>query len=120
MVPKKILFVTRRGPYGSGLSKEALDALLASSAYGQDVAVLFMDEGVFQLMKDQDPSAINAKNLGAALPVLPMYDIEKIYASNRSLAERCLQMDDLVMPVIPLDDKAISRLLQEQDVVLSF
>ena len=120
MTPKKILFVTRKAPYGSGLSKEALDALLASSAYGQDIALLFMDDGLFQLLADQDPKAIDAKNFAAQLPVLPMYDIEKIYAAQSSLQARGLDSNNFVLPVTTLTDAEVSQLFQDQDVVLSF
>lgn len=119
-LPKKILFVTRRAPYGTGLSKEALDAILAASAYEQDVGLLFMDDGVFQLVNHQQPESINAKNMGNTLPVLPMYDIEKIYVQAAALESRALKEDQLVLPVQLLQDHEIATLLQSQEVVLSF
>ncbi len=50
---KKLLFISRHAPYGSSLARDALDAVLASSAYDQQLSLLFMDDGVFQLLKNQ-------------------------------------------------------------------
>jgi len=118
--PKKILFITRKAPYGTGLSKEALDAILAASAYEQDIGLLFMDDGVFQLLDHQHPEAISAKNIGATLPVLPMYDIDKIYVQASALKNRGLTLEQLLLPAEPLGDNAIAELLRDQEVVLSF
>ena len=117
---KKILFVTRRAPYGTGLSREALDALLAASAYEQDVALLFMDDGVFQLQPGQDPGDIDAKNLGSTLPVLPMYDVEDIYVQKTALAARGMDINALLLPAKSLANTEIEQLLESQDVILSF
>ena len=50
--PKKLLFVLRQAPYGSTLAKDALDAILATSAYEQDLSIAFIDDGVFQLINN--------------------------------------------------------------------
>lgn len=121
MLKKNILFITRHAPYGSTYARETLDALLAASAYDQNLGLLFMDDGVFQLLIQQDSSSIDQKNIAATLPVLPLYDIENIYAHKESLGVRGITADDLILDDIQLiDSEAISQLLAQQDQVLSF
>lgn len=118
---KKILFISRHAPYGSSLAKDALDAILASSAYDQQLGLLFMDDGVFQLLANQSPSAIKQKSFAALLPVLPLYDINSIYVHYESLEKRKIKPDELVLESIQIiDSTAIGKLLAKQDQLLSF
>ena len=117
---KKLLFISRKAPYGCATAKECLDALLAASAYEQDIGLLFMGDGVFQLKKGQQPEPGRQKNISATLPVLPMYDIEDIYLQASALVERGLTADDLVMPVKALNSDEIRDLMAQQDQLLSF
>lgn len=118
---KKILFISRHAPYGSSLAKDALDAILASSAYDQQLSLLFMDDGVFQLLANQSPSAIKQKSFAALLPVLSLYDINSIYVHYESLEKRKIKPDELVLESIQIiDSTAIGKLLAKQDQLLSF
>lgn len=118
---KKILFISRHAPYGSSLAKDALDAILASSAYDQQLGLLFMDDGVFQLLANQSPSAIKQKSFAALLPVLSLYDINSIYVHYESLEKRKIKPDELVLESIQIiDSTAIGKLLAKQDQLLSF
>jgi len=120
MSSKSFLIVSRRAPYASNHAREALDAALTAAIFEQDVAMLFLSDGVYQLLNNQQPGTIGQKNLGANLQVLPMYDIEKLYVSKRALDERSLTTDQLVVPVQALDDAEINTLIKQQDLVLNF
>ncbi len=118
---KKILFISRHAPYGLPYAREALDALLAASVYGQDVGILFMDDGVFQLLKQQDSSEIEQKNLAAMLPALELYEIKDIYAHQESLSARGIEKSELVFDELHLiDSEGIRQLFAQQDQLLSF
>jgi len=119
-VKKKLLFTFRHAPYGSSIARDGLDALLAASAYGQDLSVLFMGDGVFQLLTDQQSSDISAKSLSATLPALPIYDIDQIYVQESALIERGLQNQTLVLDAQVLNDQAVRALMLKQEGVLSF
>ncbi len=121
MNPKKILFISRHAPYGSSIAKEALDAILAASAYNQDLSLLFMDDGVFQLLKNQITNDIRQKSFSSLLPVLSLYEIENIYVHYESLKKRQIEYGDLVIESAQLiDSNAVSNLLAQQDQLLSF
>ena len=53
-VVKKFLYVNRRAPHGTVYAHEALEVVLIGAAFDQDVSLAFIDDGVFQLKKDQD------------------------------------------------------------------
>jgi len=57
---KKIGFIIRHAPYGNHFAQESLDAILASSVYGQILTLIFMGDGVLQLLENQ-PQFINLK-----------------------------------------------------------
>ena len=118
---KKLLFISRHAPYGSSLAKDALDAILAASAYDQQLSLLFMDDGVFQLLANQAPENISQKSFAAILPVLPIYEINSIYVHDESLKKRQINLNELVIEGVQIiDGAAICSLLAQQDQLLSF
>lgn len=118
---KKLLFISRHAPYGSSLAKDALDAVLASSAYDQQLSLLFMDDGVFQLLKNQASADISQKSFASILPVLPLYEINSIYVHYESLKKRQITINELVLDSVQIiDSTAICSLLAQQDQLLSF
>jgi tRNA 2-thiouridine synthesizing protein C len=118
--PKQFLFINRKAPYGSFYAHEALDALLMTAAFGQHISVLFLEDGVFQLKKNQQPQDLGMKNFNANLSALPVYDVTALYVSHDALTERGLTQADLILPVTLLDNIAIHDLMAKQDVTLSF
>ncbi len=114
------LIINRRAPYASNQAREGLDAALTAAVFEQSVSMLFLSDGVYQLLKEQQPAAIGQKTLSANLQVLPMYDIDKLYVCAQAMAERNLSTDQLVVPVELLDKHAINALIKQQDRVLTF
>lgn len=118
---KKILFVSRRAPYGSSTARDAIDVALAASVYDQDIGYLFMDDGIFQLLKSQQSQGIDQKNISATLGAFPLYDIENIYVHEESLKERGISIDELIFDNLQvLNNKSVTMLLNEQDQLMSF
>lgn len=119
-VVKKFMFVNRKAPYGTIYALEGLEVVLISAAFDQDVSLVFLDDGVYQLVKGQHTKAIDVKNFSPTYRALEGYDIEKLYVSKESLEERNLTVDDLLVDVQVLDAAGMAKLMAEQDVVLSF
>lgn len=117
---KSFLVLNRHAPYASNFAKEALDVALMSAVFNQKTSLLFMDDGVFQLMRSQDPSEIQHKNCSQTLPMLEMYEVRHIYVDEISLNERGLSEEDLVIPVQCVNAQEISQLLAQQHVILNF
>ena len=131
---KKFLYVNRRAPYGTIYALESLEVVLIGAAFDQDVSLAFFDDGVYQIVKDQDTSAIGMKNFSPAYRALGDYGITRLYVAKESLEERCLTPDDLMeityededddwaeKPSVRLVSRAeLAEVMAKQDVILSF
>ena len=117
---KSILTVLTRSPYGGATAREALDAILTAAAFEVPVSLLFMDDAVYQLLPDQHPEAIAAKDLSSTLPVLPMYDVENIFVDRLSLTQRGMDPTQLILGVTAVEGDALRALFQDHDRILSF
>jgi tRNA 2-thiouridine synthesizing protein C len=119
-VVKKFMYVNRRAPHGSIYAQESLEVVLVGAAFDQDVTVVFVDDGVYQIRKDQDTDAIGTKNFSKTFRALEMYDVEKLYVEKESMQARGMSEDDFNVPVEVKTSEEIGRLMEEQDVILSF
>ncbi|HSD61160.1 MAG TPA: sulfurtransferase complex subunit TusC [Burkholderiales bacterium] len=119
-VVKKFMFVNRKAPYGTIYALEGLEVVLISAAFDQDVSLAFLDDGVYQLMKGQHTKAIDVKNFSPTYRALEGYDIEKLFVERESLEARGLSEENLIVPVEVLSREEMGKLMEEQDVVVSF
>ncbi|MDF2866587.1 MAG: sulfur oxidoreductase [Gammaproteobacteria bacterium] len=117
---KKILFIQRRSPYGTGFAKEALDAILMASAFEQEISLVFTDDGVWQLKNQQDTKTLGIKNFSPTFKALELYEVKQIYVEQMALEQRGLQIEDLIIPVTVLATAELRQLIQQHDVILSF
>ena len=118
-VVKRFMYVNRKAPYGTIYALECLEVVLIAAAFDQDVSVVFADDGVFQIKKNQDTTAIGMKNFSNTYRALDDYDVEKIYVEKESLDARGLTADDLIIPVEVLNAESLSEIMAQQDVVIS-
>ena len=116
---KRFMYVNRRAPYGTIYALECLEVVLIAAAFDQDVSVVFVDDGVCQLKKNQDTAEIGMKNFSKTSGALDDYDVEKIYVEKESLDTRGLTEDDLVIPVQVLAADQLREVMAQQDVVIS-
>ena len=131
---KNILYLNRRAPHGTQYAQEGLEVALIGAAFDQIVTVAYIDDGVFQLRRNQDTSETGTKNWTAALQVLGEYEIKKIYVERESLAERGMTQSDLVAltyedeedayaekPLIQVvGSEEVAVLIADADVLLNF
>ncbi len=131
---KKFLYVNRKAPYGTIYALESLEVVLIGAAFEQDVSLAFLDDGVFQLTKDQNTDTIGVKNFSPTFRALGDYEVTKLYVEKESLEERGLEPSDLQeivwededddweeKPSIRIVSRAeMTEIMSDQDVVLSF
>jgi tRNA 2-thiouridine synthesizing protein C len=131
---KKFLYVNRKAPHGTIYALESLEVVLIGAAFEQDVALAFIDDGVYQLMKNQDTKGIGTKNHSPTYKALGDYDVNKIYVEKESLALRGLSKDNLLPLTYEDEDddwaekdsihlvssKELADIMDNQDIVLSF
>ncbi len=117
---KNLLFVFDKAPHSSPATKEGLDAILTASAFGQNVTLLLLGDGIFQLLNNQDPSHLPAKNTASIFQALEMYGIENIATPCENLKNKGLSLSDLSIPCDNLDNIQLAELYAIQDQILSF
>ena len=116
---KKFMFVNRKPPYGTIYALESLEVVLIAATFDQDVSLVFVDDGVYELVKGQDTKGTGIKNHSKTYRALEGYDVEKLYVERESLEARGLSEDDLIVDVEVLSTAAMADLMAAQDVVLS-
>lgn len=117
---KPIAFVFRTAPHGRTTGREGLDALLATSAFSEDLAVFFVEDGLYQLLPAQAPAQVLGRDYAPSFKLLPLYDIDRIYLCQPSLTARGLTADGLLIPGQPLDAAALADTLAQYPVRLIF
>jgi tRNA 2-thiouridine synthesizing protein C len=118
---KKIAFVFSQPPHGSAAGREGLDALLATSAFTEQLGVFFIGDGVFQLLPQQLPESILARDYIATFPLLALYDIEHCFVCSQSLIERGLNKQiEWIVDVTFLELPDVRRELRNYDVIITF
>ncbi|MEF1291177.1 sulfurtransferase complex subunit TusC [Vibrio sp. M260118] len=115
-----LTYLFRSAPHSRSSGREGIDALLAASVYCEDISVVFMGDGVYQLLQGQRPEQILSKDYAPMLKLFDLYDIEQIYVCEQSLRERGLATADLVIGVQLLDQLALSARLRQASKVLTF
>ena len=133
-VVKRFCYINRKAPYGTIYALESLEVVLIAAAFDQDISLVFVDDGVYQLTKGQDTESIGMKNFSKTYTALGDYDIKKVYVEKESLEERGLTADDLqALKYEDEDDdwaekdslflvarSELTEIINEQDVILSF
>lgn len=131
---KKFLYLNRKAPFGTIYALESLEVVLIGAAFEQDVSLAFIDDGVFQLMNNQDATAAGMKNFSKIYRALGDYEVRKLYVEKESLDLRGLTAADLMpvtyededenyeeKPSIRVVDRAeMAKLIAGHDVILSF
>ena len=117
---KSTLIIIRHSPYGSALAKASLDVVLANAAFEQAVDLLFVGDGVLQLLPDQDTSAIGVRNISRQLGSLPLYDIHRVYVDARAAADYQLTAASSAVELHLLDAGQMQQLMVAYDHLLSF
>ena len=117
---KKFMFVNRKAPFGTIYALESLEVVLITATFDQDVSLVFIDDGVYELVKGQNTKAIGIKNHSPTYRALDGYDVEKLYVERESMQARGLTEADLLVDVAVLSSAEVADLMAEQDVVLTF
>lgn len=117
---KKVMFVNRKAPYGTIYALESLEVVLITATFDQDVSLVFIDDGVYELLKGQNTKAVGIKNFSPTYRALDGYDIEKLFVERESLEARGLSEEQLLVDVEVLSSAQMGELMSQQDVILSF
>lgn len=116
---KNYLFILRHAPHNGNHVQEALDMVLTTAAFDQQVALLLIDDGVLPLHPRQAAETLQKTDTAAVFQALQIYDIQTIHVETESLRARGLQETDLILPVQLVARADISQLISRYQVVVS-
>ena len=128
---RNLMISVHRPPHGSIYVQEAIEVMFIMATFDMDLSIVFLDDGVFAVKKEQDTKELGIKGFSASLGALAYWDVSKVYVDEQSLKERNLSADDLVSvgededtdeKLFPkaLSTDELKKMMHEQDSVLSF
>jgi len=117
---EKVIVMLRKAPYGSVYSAEAFRTIMGIGVFEMDICVAFIDDGVYALVKGQNPEKLDMKPLGDGFPMLKDFDVKRFVVHDESLSERGISVDDLVLDVEMANSAQIAELFNEYGKVLPF
>jgi len=120
MLSTSIAIINQTAPYAGNTAKESLDFALVAGSFEQDVALFFSQDGVYQLLKNQNASLAGQKDFSKTFAALEFYDIEKVYVCAKSLQQRGLTQAQLAIKVELLTDEQWLQMLQAYAHILVF
>lgn len=115
-----VTVLMRKAPYGSVYTAEGFRSMMGIGVFDMDINVVFVDDGVYALIKGQDPAGLDMKPLGDGFPMLPDFGVTRFYVHDQSLHERGLTLDDLVMDVESVDDAGVAHVIESGGITLPF
>ena len=130
-IGKKVMVTVRRAPHGSIYVQESIEVMFIFATYDMDLSVVFLDDGVLALHKNQDTQQLGIKGFMASLGALVDWDVDKVYVDRQSLKDRNISEDAIVAigkeedtdaPILPkvLNSDEIAELMKDQHSIVSF
>ncbi len=98
--------------------KESIDLALVCAAFDQTINLIFVDNGIFNLTKNQNYQELSDKNHLDILKGLEFYDVDNIYVEQESLDERKMTRNNLIDVCKTLNAAKIKKLHIQSDQVV--
>ena len=128
---KKVMVTVRKAPHGSIYVQESIEVMFIFASYDMDLSVVFMDDGVLALQKDQDTKGLGIKGFMASLGALVDWEVTNVYVDRQSLKDRNIAEDAIIAigkddetdaPIRPkvLDSNEIAAMMAAQHSLVSF
>ncbi|AAX87629.1 TPA: sulfurtransferase complex subunit TusC [Haemophilus influenzae] len=118
----KIAFLFRTSPHGTSISREGLDAILAATAFCEpnDIGIFFIDDGVLNLIDNQQPEIIQQKDFIRAFKLLDLYDVEQRFICTASLQKFKLDNRELILSCEKIDRSLLLEKLNQAEKLFTF
>ena len=114
------LFLFQHPPQGLRSARDGIEAVLAFAAFEQPLSVLFVGDGVWQLLPNQADMGKGAKSHSKLLSALAMYEVDQVFVCADSLVHRGLDGSSLCIPCTTLSTEEITALIRQHQPVMSF
>ena len=116
---KSVLVRMSKSPLNGLISGEQLETAMVAAAFEQEVSILFIGDGVFNLLPAKETNEVTGYNIEKMLLALPTFEVNDLFICERSLEQRQIGVSHLPKnaKVITFEDQR--RLIKTTDVVLS-
>ncbi|MBQ0759910.1 sulfurtransferase complex subunit TusC [Zhongshania sp.] len=114
------LYLFTHQAYGHSLAREALDMALATAAFDQKISLVFLQDGIYQLLSSKDASSIETKPHCGVISALPLYDIENIFYLATDRDDRCINEESLLAHATAISPSDLQALMASADRIQSF
>lgn len=111
---RPVLILVRSKPFGKIVAAEGWRAAVGMFGMDHEPQLLFMGEGVYGLMKDQDMMHIRMFK-----STYESFD-GRICVSKKSLEERNLSADEIFENVEILEEEDVAKAFIENEIVITF
>lgn len=119
-VKKSFLFIFQHAPHADLSIKEGLDFAFSCAAFEQKVDALFIEDGVYQLLNNQNTQSLKQKNHSASIDALGLYGIENCFYQQDCANQRNLKDSELNKQSKSVDAKKAAELLNQYDFVFNY
>lgn len=118
----KIAFLFRTSPHGTSISREGLDAILAATAFCEpnDIGIFFIDDGVLNLIDNQQPEIIQQKDFIRTFKLLDLYDVEQRFICTASLQKFKLDNRELILSCEKINRSLLLEKLNQAEKLFTF
>ncbi|BBF06528.1 sulfurtransferase complex subunit TusC [Haemophilus influenzae] len=118
----KIAFLFHTSPHGTSISREGLDAILAATAFCEpnDIGIFFIDDGVLNLIDNQQPEIIQQKDFIRTFKLLDLYDVEQRFICTASLQKFKLDNRELILSCEKIDRSLLLEKLNQAEKLFTF
>lgn len=90
------------------------------AAFEQEISVLFLHDGVFQLKSGQNSADSGLKQYTKTFKALADFEVEAVFVNEQSMLARGLSAEDCSIPVAQITNAETAALIQQQDRVFTF
>ena len=115
---KSVLIRMSKSPLNGLISGEQLETAMVAATFEQEVSILFIGDGVFNLLPAKETNEVTGYNIEKMLLALPTFEVNDLFICERSLEQRQLGVSHLPenAKVITFEDQR--RLIKTTEVVL--
>lgn len=117
---KHFTVLVNQAPFGCRSGQNAVEAILAISIFEQPVAVIFTEDGIYQLITRQNTEKSGLKEYRQQFLDLTSYGVERLYLDSDSARQRGIDGSDLLLEPEWVDHHQITKILQESSHILTF
>lgn len=119
----KLVFLFTQPPFGTATSREGLDALLAASAFcaEDEIAICFFNDGIFNLLPEQQPNHILQKDHISTFKLIELYDLTECFICEESIIERGLMNTPWILSNAHIiSQKRLFTIIAQAEKILTF